>query len=62
MNKKISKLISVKEFSEKYGFGLNKSYEIVNSEKFPVIRCGRKYLIIEDKIDDWIYSNIGKSF
>ena len=45
------KLITVKEFIEEYGIGTNKAYEIVNSKGFPVIRLGKKILIIRNKID-----------
>ena len=54
------KTMSVKEFDYEYGIGLNKAYEIVNSDNFPIIKCGRKFLIIKSKVDDWLEDNIGK--
>ncbi|WP_195989537.1 helix-turn-helix domain-containing protein [Clostridium sp. D53t1_180928_C8] len=59
-NDDVKKTMSVKEFSNEYGIGLNKAYEIVNSDKFPVIKCGRKFLIIKSKVDEWFEDNIGK--
>ena len=56
------KLITVKEFIEEYGLGTNKAYEIVNSKGFPVIRLGKKILIIRDRIDEWLNDNIGERF
>ena len=56
------KLITVKEFIEEYGIGTNKAYEIVNSKGFPVIRLGKKILIIRDRIDEWLNDNIGERF
>ena len=56
------KLITVKEFIEEYGIGTNKAYEIVNSKGFPVIRLGKKILIIRNKIDEWLNDNIGERF
>ena len=56
------KLITVKEFVSEYGIGTNKAYEIVNSKGFPVIRLGKKILIIRDRIDEWLENNIGNSF
>lgn len=47
------KLITVKEFAEKYGIGLNKAYEMANSKGFPIIRLGRKILVIKDRVDDF---------
>lgn len=54
------KTMSVKEFACEYGIGLNKAYEIVNSNNFPIIKCGRKFLIIKSKVDDWFEDNIGR--
>jgi excisionase family DNA binding protein len=56
------KLITVKEFVSEYGIGTNKAYEIVNSKGFPVIRLGKKILIIRDRIDEWLENNIGNNF
>ena len=56
------KLISVKEFAIEYGIGTNKAYEMVNSKDFPVVRLGRKILIIKDRIDEFLYKNRGNSF
>lgn len=56
------KLITVKEFAMEYGIGTNKAYEIVNSKGFPIVRLGRKILIIRDRIDEFLYKNIGESF
>ena len=56
------KLITVKEFVSEFGIGTNKAYEIVNSKGFPVIRLGKKILIIRDRIDEWLENNIGNNF
>lgn len=56
------KLITVKEFAKEYGIGSNKAYEMVNSKGFPVIRLGKKILIVRDRVDEFLYSNIGATF
>ena len=56
------KLITVKEFAEKYGIGLNKAYEMANSKGFPIIRLGRKILVIKDRVDDFLYNSVGNKF
>ena len=56
------KLITVKEFVSEYGIGTNKAYEIVNSKGFPIIRLGKKILIVRDRIDEWLENNIGNNF
>lgn len=55
------KTMGVKEFAEEYGIGINSAYAIVNSENFPMIRNGRKIIIIRSKIEDWLFSKIGNS-
>ena len=59
MNKKI---ITVKEFAEMYGFGMNYAYQLVNAKDFPMIKTGRKINILADKVDEWLEKNIGKQF
>lgn len=59
MNKKI---ITVKEFAEMYGFGMNFAYQLANAEGFPMIKTGRKINILADKVDEWLENNIGKQF
>lgn len=56
------KTMSVKEFCEEYGIGINKGYEIINSTGFPMLRLGRKIVIIRAKVDEWMVMQIGKSF
>lgn len=56
MNKKT---FTVKEFCKEYGIGLNKGYELVNMTGFPKIKLGRKIIVIRDKVDEWLNSNIG---
>ena len=60
MNNK--KLITVREFAAEYGIGTNKAYEMVNSKGFPIVKLGRKILIIKDRIDEFLYDNVGNSF
>ena len=59
MNKKI---ITVKEFEEMYGFGMNYAYQLVNAKDFPMIKTGRKINILVDKVDAWLEMNIGSKF
>ena len=56
------KLITVKEFASEYGIGTNKAYEMVNSKGFPVVKLGRKLLVIKDRVDEFLYNNVGNSF
>jgi excisionase family DNA binding protein len=56
------KTMTVKEFQFEYGIGMNKVYEIVNQKGFPCIKCGRKFLILRSKVDEWFENQVGKSF
>lgn len=56
------KIITVKEFCEEYNVGVNKGYELINCEGFPMLRVGRKILIIRSKVDLWFEEQIGKTF
>lgn len=57
----LPKTISVKEFAEIYNIGVNKAYEIVSCKGFPMLKNGRKIIIITSKIDEWLSSKIGTS-
>lgn len=57
-----NKTMSVKEFCNEYGIGINKGYEMINSSGFPMLRLGRKIIIICSKVDKWIENQIGKTF
>ncbi|WP_160690116.1 helix-turn-helix domain-containing protein [Clostridium sp. C2-6-12] len=57
-----SKTMSVKEFCSEYKVGINKGYEIINRKDFPMLRLGRKILIIRSKVDEWMENQIGRTF
>ena len=56
------KTMSVREFAEEYGVGINNAYQLVNAYDFPKIKFGRKILIIKSKVDSWLEEQIGNSF
>lgn len=56
------KTMTVKEFASLYGIGLNKAYQMVNTNNFPKLLCGKRIVILSSKIDLWIESQIGKEF
>lgn len=53
------KYITVKQLYEKLNeqhpglIGINGVYKLVKRKDFPSVRNGRKFLIIEDKVDAW---------
>lgn len=57
-----NKTMSVREFCSEYRVGINKGYEIINSKDFPMLRLGRKIIIIRSKVDEWMETQIGKKF
>ena len=54
------KYITVKQLYEKLNsehpglIGINATYDLVKRKDFPSVRIGRKFLIIEDKVDAWL--------
>ncbi|HBF0593462.1 DNA-binding protein [Clostridioides difficile] len=60
--KKSKKVMTVKEFSEEYGIGINNSYEMTHIKGFPAFTVGRKIFILRDKVDEWFLDNIGGRF
>lgn len=61
-NNLIKKTMSVREFANEYGIGVNKSYELVHIDTFPKIVVGKKIIIVKSMVDDWLEKNIGKYF
>jgi excisionase family DNA binding protein len=59
---KDKKLITIKEFASEYSLGINKAYEMAHSKDFPIIKLGRKILIVSNRVEEWINNNIGNSF
>ncbi|WP_455819569.1 helix-turn-helix domain-containing protein [Clostridium butyricum] len=57
-----NKTMTVKEFCAEYGIGINKGYEIINCEGFPMLKIGRKILIIRSKLDLWFENQVGRIF
>lgn len=51
-----------KEFSEEFGIGINKTYELVHRKDFPKWKNGNRLLIIRNQVDQWIIDNIGLEF
>lgn len=56
------KVMTVSQFMEEYCIGHNKAYQLIHSKGFPVVFCGRKALIIRNKIDDWFLEHLGERF
>lgn len=46
------KTMTVKEFSKKYGINQCKCYEIVHAKGFPMIKFGKRIVIISSKVDE----------
>lgn len=56
MNKK---LIKVRELAKILELSEKTAYEIIHSESFPKVNVGRKILIVESELDEWLASRIG---
>ena len=58
----MNKFITVKEFAEIYGIGINSAYSIARINGFPKIKVGNRIYIVKSKLDDWVINNIGNEF
>lgn len=56
------KLMTVKEFCGEYGIGLNSGYQMVKETGAPVIRIGKKIMIIRSKVDIWIETKYSQNY
>lgn len=54
------KTMTVKEFSEIYGIGINSAYNMVRREDFPKIKLGRKILIFKEELPAWFELHKGE--
>lgn len=52
--------LTTKEVSKLLGIGMNKTYELVNSENYPSFLVVGKKLTIKALIPKWLENNIGK--
>ena len=48
------RMLTALEVKEVLGFGINKTYQLINSQGFPKIKIGRQYLIPENEFNKWI--------
>ncbi|WP_123054500.1 DNA-binding protein [Clostridium sp. JN-1] len=56
------KVMTVSEFMDEYCIGHNKAYSLIHCKGFPVVFCGRKALIIRNKVDEWFLEHLGDHF
>lgn len=54
------KTMTVKEFSQIYGIGINSAYNMVRREDFPKIKVGRKILIFTEELQAWFELHKGE--
>lgn len=52
--------MSIKEVAESLGIGMNKAYDLVNKEDFPKVRVGSRYIILRNRLEEWLDNNIGE--
>ena len=55
------KLMTVKEFGEEYGIGLNSAYKMVKEQYAPIIKVGNRILLVRSMVDLWIKNKVIES-
>ncbi len=53
-------LMSASEFSEYTGFPINKVYELMHRDDFPVVQLGRRMFVSMKGFDRWIDEQVSK--
>ena len=54
-------LISAMEFAETQGFPINKVYDLMNIEGFPIVKFGRRKFISVKGYEKWIDEQVAKN-
>ena len=49
--------MSVKELAKYLGIGLNLAYQLVHQEDFPAFKIGKRLIIPEEQLNDWLKLN-----
>lgn len=55
------RVMDVKEMAKYLGLCLNTAYWLLHVEGFPAVKFGRRYLVTEDALVDWLNSHQGES-
>lgn len=58
----MDKMLKVKDVSEILGCGINKAYDIVNSQGFPKMIIGKRIYIHPEKFNEWIKAYTYKEY
>lgn len=53
-------MLSVPEMATALGISRAGAYELVRTEGFPALKIGSRIVIPKDKLQEWVYQNIGK--
>lgn len=51
---KVKFALSVDEMAEALGIGRNKAYDLTRIEGFPAVHLGRRIIIPEDRLKEWL--------
>ena len=58
----MNKILSTKDVASILGMGINQTRELIKRKDFPKITIGKKWLIPEDALNDWINQSVYKTF
>lgn len=55
------RLLKPSEVSKCLNIGRDNTYALLKMKGFPTIKIGNQYLVPEDKLEEWVYNNLGKT-
>ncbi|MCR4762517.1 MAG: helix-turn-helix domain-containing protein [Lachnospiraceae bacterium] len=56
------RILTSKDVSKRLGMGINQTRALIRRKDFPKIMVGKKALIPEDALEEWIHSSIYKKY
>lgn len=60
-HKPTRRVMNVNELAEYLGLCKNTAYSLLHTEGFPAVKFGRRYVITEDSLIDWLNKRAGSS-
>lgn len=58
----MTNILTTKDVAERLHMGINQTRDLIRRDDFPKITVGKKWLIPEDALEDWIKRSLYKKF
>ena len=58
----MTNILTTKDVAERLHMGINQTRDLIRRDDFPKITVGKKWLIPEDALEEWIKRSVYKKF